>query len=792
MNVGNAISGDVLGAEGKTPAPQPSFPVVTGAANLAAGLTGPGGIGELPAAETAASVLPNSLGGPLAQTVLEKRGIPNIAGAAEPADVLGNNINPDHLPADTAAPIQTTYDQNAAAIDAGRRGVVSNQQTVAAAQDLANATGDPVQQVIQKWQPGDVQNASMMTAVRNSLAQAQRDAQSAADLWASNPTPTNQMVKMQAQASADRVQAVVSGLTAELGRGLQAMGIDVTDPLVVRQLADNQGFVASLGKTGFSPADLPAAIGNDGAVPQGTPVSGDVTAAKPQEQDFLPGMEPPQIGGNTVQANAKPFTADAAPLGEGGPTDPNGFESPVWWTDPPDFGAQGPGFHSPIVQAAVKGVQSVQNVLKQTLVSLSLFHPLVETAQLARTFLSQGDLAGGAGAMTDATHAFFSPDFLDNYMQANKDDARQAEATGTTLLRGELGPDVNLVGNRITQSLVSSLGSGLAGYGSAKAQGENTEDALKRAGIAAAGGAAAGLLAKPLNEALWGRMVPVAKLEAWKLLEPKYGGEAASTAVNNIFGGQNLAALGRSQQAQTLLRMGLLAPDWLESWGRNVAGVAQPGPVGDISRRFMLATLGAGMTTLEALNVLFNGHTTADNEPGKRFQLETTGLLQKLGQNPQQRTYQDVLMLGPLGSALNAADKGDPGSLVNSHLNVIPSAVMSAKQNVNPATGKQIVAPGTPFPLAAAPEAGAAASHVVPIGLSGYASDSPLPPGLQVFSGLTGMRASAGFTPKKASPPVTLEGLLHSITPGYKAPSTKGASYAPYHATAGYSVSRKP
>ena len=68
-------------------------------------------------------------------------------------------------------------------------------------------------------------------------------------------------------------------------------------------------------------------------------------------------------------------------------------------------------------------------------------------------------------------------------------------------------------------------------------------------------------------------MVPVMKTEAFKMLEPQYGAEVAAKRINDIFGGQNLAKLGRNAEMQTAISSTFLAPDWLESWARN-AGAA--------------------------------------------------------------------------------------------------------------------------------------------------------------------------------------------------------------------------
>jgi hypothetical protein len=238
-------------------------------------------------------------------------GYGGLSGAGEEAAAsLGSNLNKAHLPGDVLPAVDRTYTENAAAIDAGRRGVVPDAQTLADAQSLANASGNPVQAVIDNWQPGDVQNNAMMVAVRNALVDAQRQATAAADKWSADPSGANQLFKMTAQAAADRTQTVVQGLTAEMGRGLRAMGIDVTDPLVIRQLADNPSILTDF-KSQFQAGAPIGQAARDARLRPTTGPDAQLTEATPQQQSMLPGLEEPAIGGSTVQANAKPFAAEA-------------------------------------------------------------------------------------------------------------------------------------------------------------------------------------------------------------------------------------------------------------------------------------------------------------------------------------------------------------------------------------------------------------------------------------------------------------------------------------------------
>lgn len=435
-----------------------------------------------------------------------------------------------------------------------------------------------------------------------------------------------------------------------------------------------------------------------------------------------------------------------------------------------------------------KGLNAVQGILKQAVLAGSIFHPIVEAAQLGRTALASGRPIAGIKAIGTSARSLVDSGFAERWAKDNAAAIARGEDAGGTMLRvgGPVNSDVQQVGNRIARTLLSSTGSGVAGYASGKAQGESDADALKRAAIFAAGGAGVAQFAPTLNQAMWGRMVPVAKTEAFKMLEPQYGAEVAAKRVNDTFGGQNLAKLGRNPELQTVLRSTFLAPDWLESWARNMGAVVKPGPEGDAARKYWAATGVSSALTLEGMNMAINGHPTTDNEPGRQLQLEVTPLVRAMGGDPKQRYYADVLELGPLGSVLNAANRGGIGAvgqnLAAGHLNVVPDIALQAIQNRAP-TGGQIVSPGTPAAQAALPEIAAAAGHVAPIGASTFEkSNIPVPVG--AGSALTGVRVAAGpagTQPKGAVNPMAPSGAVRGGNVGnlrsfLSGPSSKGSN----------------
>lgn len=410
----------------------------------------------------------------------------------------------------------------------------------------------------------------------------------------------------------------------------------------------------------------------------------------------------------------------------------------------------------------IRAINGVQGILKQAVIGASVFHPLVESAQLERTAMAAGKPLAGVGSVAAANRALVDSGFAQRYAAENADVIERAKEAGATMMdfRGPISPDVQQVGNRITRTLLSSAGAGVMGYASGKAQGESDQDALKRGALFAAGGAGVAQVAPLVNRVLWGQMVPVAKTEAFKMLEPQYGAEVAAKRVNDIFGGQNLEKLGRNPELQTVLRTTFLAPDWLESWARNAGATFTKGPEGDAARKYWLATGVSAVLGLEGLSMAINGKPTTDNDQGRQLQLEITPLLKAAGYNPPQRVYVDVLQLGPLGSVLNAATRGGIGAvganLATGHLNTLPGIAWDAIQNRAP-TGGQIVSEGTPGEQSAMPEVAAAGAHAAPIGVSAFQkSDLPVP--VEAASGVTGLRTVEGpavkpkATPKMAGP----------------------------------------
>jgi len=94
--------------------------------------------------------------------------------------------------------------------------------------------------------------------------------------------------------------------------------------------------------------------------------------------------------------------------------------------------------------------------------------------------------------------------------------------------------------------------------------------------------------------------------------------KVAGELANQRFGGLNYLAMGRSQTAQDIMRLTLLAPDWMESNLRDA--LSTMGPYGKLSR-FDLARIALyNFTVAQTLNVLNTGKMHLDTPFGVQSQ----------------------------------------------------------------------------------------------------------------------------------------------------------------------------
>lgn len=380
------------------------------------------------------------------------------------------------------------------------------------------------------------------------------------------------------------------------------------------------------------------------------------------------------------------------------------------------------------------GVLNLMSEAKHALFAPSLFHLVNEQRQVFNA-------AGFKGIPTlgKSLHYAVHPGARRKFWADPQtiDLAREAMNSGLIMMRGM--PDAPQTGmNKLQSGAVhagwGAVGGGLSGGFTAHQDPTQTDqDVLHRAIAGAFVGAAGGAAGGAMSKALWEGAMPVMKLQTWSLLKPALGGENAAKYVNSVYGGQNLEALARSKTVQDVLRMGVLAPDWQESWIRQIGSALMPGSVrgsipglgsptniADANRQYWLRAAAGSALMLEGFNVALNGHGSQDNGKGHELTLETTGLYDKMGWDhtdqstgEKYRTYVDLL--GPYRGMLNAPS--DPGKFAAARVGLLPSELSTFSTNKD-WRGKDIASP-TEDPLkSVAIRAAYMLSRLAPVGPS--------------------------------------------------------------------------
>lgn len=93
--------------------------------------------------------------------------------------------------------------------------------------------------------------------------------------------------------------------------------------------------------------------------------------------------------------------------------------------------------------------------------------------------------------------------------------------------------------------------------------------------------------------------------------------------VNVTYGGLNWEAMGISRSQLSLLRLGLLAPDWtISNVGLLKYALGDKGVAGQASRKHILTALVGGMVLTEGINKLLTGNFTDKNKKGHALEVE--------------------------------------------------------------------------------------------------------------------------------------------------------------------------
>jgi len=104
--------------------------------------------------------------------------------------------------------------------------------------------------------------------------------------------------------------------------------------------------------------------------------------------------------------------------------------------------------------------------------------------------------------------------------------------------------------------------------------------------------------------------------------EVKAAGRGFANEINNVYGGQNWEAMGMTKSNLTLLRIGMLAPDYFISNAKYMAALGKGGTEGKATRGNMMTAMAIGMIGTEGLNKVLTGHFTDENKKGHKLEVE--------------------------------------------------------------------------------------------------------------------------------------------------------------------------
>lgn len=126
---------------------------------------------------------------------------------------------------------------------------------------------------------------------------------------------------------------------------------------------------------------------------------------------------------------------------------------------------------------------------------------------------------------------------------------------------------------------------------------------------------------------LFNKIIPSLKLNSYEnLVNGGMDAKEAAKVVNNVYGGINWEAMGRSKDSQNILRSLILAPDWAETTlrlGGNMAKSLVSNKSATSARyRAMSATLMASYVAANVANKATSGHYMYENDAGHTFEIE--------------------------------------------------------------------------------------------------------------------------------------------------------------------------
>lgn len=104
--------------------------------------------------------------------------------------------------------------------------------------------------------------------------------------------------------------------------------------------------------------------------------------------------------------------------------------------------------------------------------------------------------------------------------------------------------------------------------------------------------------------------------------EVKAAGRGFANEINNVYGGQNWEAMGMTKSNLTLLRLGMLAPDYFISNAKYMTALGKGGTEGKATRGNMMTAMAIGIIGTEGINKILTGHFTDENKKGHQLEIE--------------------------------------------------------------------------------------------------------------------------------------------------------------------------
>ena len=323
---------------------------------------------------------------------------------------------------------------------------------------------------------------------------------------------------------------------------------------------------------------------------------------------------------------------------------------------------------------AASNTLSINTQFKHNVLSGSMFHLVNEVRQM---YATQGWQA--SRNLWTMAHQMTTPGGARNFFDSHAREMTLAIRDGLQMNMAADRPS-HAWGWQMAQMFGNALVGGIMGYQTGTSDEERKQNALHGAALGVGFsapifggkfplGPEAKSIVQVFSDALWQRYIPFMKYTTYEMYKPQFGGRAAAEFANEVYGGMNLMAVGRSRTFQDALKFFVLAPDWQEGWARQVGNAAfnWQGPLGQMNRTYWRNAALQSVFMLEAMNRALGGKWSWENDPDAWGLINMSQTYDKFGWDHRDPTtgqpytpYLDILgpyraMLEPLRETARAA-----------------------------------------------------------------------------------------------------------------------------------------